>query len=408
MTPASRPENAEPIGLVTQLAAAVDEAAGERVLVFGSTPPTARDLDLLVTDDARQRLAAQLLAVGCVRRGDSLALFADCTAAEVELVSPRDFGISSGELVRLLAAASPVAGFVNLVTAAPEDDLLVLARLLQWGSWKESRRARLAAAMGGLAAARTRAAEWGVATELAALEAIAGGGAPPRARVRPGPRRPRVIALSGIDGSGKSTQARALEGTLRALGYDASIAWTPLSQNTWLAAVARPVKLALRVLRRGRPVVAEEPSGLHRDEGTELRGRSPAVRLAWTLLVAIANGTFHARKAFATDVVIFDRYLLDTAAHFRFRYGDASTYRLQNALVRLLSPRPVAAFFLDLPAEASLQRKPDDRWTSDELRLQEQLYREEAARLAVTRLDALRPQSELCAAIAAAAWRALG
>jgi thymidylate kinase len=177
--------------------------------------------------------------------------------------------------------------------------------------------------------------------------------------------------------------------------------------------IARPVKA---LLKRSRslapdPVEAAAPSGLHRDEGTELRQRSAAVRFAWTTLVALTNALWQSRttaqNTLANRIVIFDRHFLDSAARLRFQYGEEHRFRFQNALVRALSPKPLVSFFLEIPAELSLERK-DDRWTLDELRAQARLYREESERLDVIRLDGRRPQAELCAEIAAAVWRRLG
>ncbi|MHB8471134.1 MAG: hypothetical protein ACYDCH_15480, partial [Gaiellaceae bacterium] len=304
----------------------VDAAAPGRVLVFGSLPPAARDLDLLVLPDERTAIEHGLRNAGYEQRGDEWVRFADGGAHVVELSSPSDFGIADPELERVLAEALPLDGFDRLVAPAPADDLLVLAALLRLGGWKEKRRARLELATGAFAAARPRAARWGVRDELAALERIARGERPRPVRGRARPSRPRVVAFSGIDGSGKSTQARILRETLHDLGYEPAIAWTPLSQNASLARLAGPVKHVLRLLRRTPPPAAPGETGLHRDEGTELRSRSAVVLFAWTMLVALANGAFHARTAArhaaAGRVVIFDRYLLDTAAQFRFRYGE--------------------------------------------------------------------------------------
>ena len=65
---------------------------------------------------------------------------------------------------------------------------------------------------------------------------------------------------------------------LEQLGYRTAIAWTPLSQNTWLAALAKPVKRALRIVHGSPAPAAASNAGLHHDEGTELRSKSAAVR----------------------------------------------------------------------------------------------------------------------------------
>ena len=284
----------------------------------------------------------------------------------------------------------------------------MLAKLLSWsGSFPEKRRPRLERALaddGAWEDAQRRAPAWSLGAELASLR-----NPPPQSRSRR-PRRPRIIALSGIDRSGKSTQARALCETLEGLGYDVAVEWAPIASNPVLGAIAAPLKALLSRSRRLAPAERHEPSGLHHDAGTELRARSATVRFVWTTLVALENAIWHLRAAsrhtLAGRVVIFDRYVLDSAARMRFQYGEQRRFRFQQALVRLLSPRPVASFYLELPPGLSLERK-DDRWTLRDLETQARVYAHEASRVGVTRLDATRPREELCAEIAATVWRAL-
>jgi thymidylate kinase len=126
--------------------------------------------------------------------------------------------------------------------------------------------------------------------------------------------------------------------------------------------------------------------------------------------VAVANGITqrretrsHLRKG---RVVICDRYSLDSAVHLRYRYGEHRRFRLQAALVRVLSPRPVRAFLLDVPAETGLARKAE-QYDLGQLARQVRLYREEHEQLGVRRLDGERPREELCAEIAREVWLAL-
>jgi hypothetical protein len=92
--------------------------------------------------------------------------------------------------------------------------------------------------------------------------------------------------------------------------------------------------------------------------------------------------------------------------HLRYRYGEARRFRVQALLVRLLSPRAVCSFFLDVPAQTALARKAE-QYDFDQLSGQVRLYREEHERLGIRRLDGERPRDELCAEIAAEVWLAL-
>jgi thymidylate kinase len=403
----------------------VDAAVEAPVLVFGSLPPEGRDLDLVVRPAEAQALEARLAAEGFVRRGDEWARFADCSAESVDLA--KDFRLPESELDALFAEARRLEGYERIVRPAPQHDLLILSRRLVWsGTIDDKRRARIDRALGedpdAWERASRRAGAWNATRELRLLEEAYRTREPmPRGgraqaigwkAVTPHPQRGFVVALSGIDGSGKSSQATALRDTLERLGYDAVVAWTPLASNAWLDALAQPVK---RVLGRFRSFQPAEPDdeverGAPPNPGSLLRERSRAVTYSWATLVSVANASSQLRSAASHltrgRVVIFDRYVLDSAVRLRFLYGEERGFRLQKRLVQTSSPTPVASFFLDVPAEVSLARK-SDKWTLEELQAQERLYREEYPRLGVTRLDGQRPREELCAQIAEGVWRRL-
>jgi thymidylate kinase len=380
------------------------------VLVFGSLPGAGRDLDLLVPDDALAGLREALTSEGFRNRSDEWVRFADGTAEAVDLVPASAWKLPAAELESLLADARPIDGFVRLVRPAPHHALLVLARLAGTrGSLPQKRRRRVEAAVAEDANAWQKAREvapaWKLTAELAHLKH--GGPGQPRL---PRPRRPHVIALSGIDGSGKSSQAELLRETLERLGFDAAVEWTPFGQNAWLDHLAAPVK---KLLCRTRRYAAAEPreTGLERTPGTALRERNATVNYVWSAVVTFANGLAQlqtiARHSRHGRVVIYDRYALDSAVQLRFRYGTNGRFALQRALIGLLAPKPVASFYLEIPAETSIARK-DDRWTLADLEAQTRLYSEEVARDGALRLDGLRPRDELAAEIGEAVWRALG
>jgi len=391
-------------------AAIVDAAAPRPLLVFGSLPGAGRDLDLLVPDDALAGLQETLAGEGFLNCGEEWVRFADGTAEAVDLIPASSWKLPPTELADLFADARPVDGFDRLIRPAPHHALLVLARLTGTrASLSEKRRRRVETAVAEEAdawqKAREHAPAWNLTAELAHLED--GGAAHPRL---PRPRRPRVIALSGIDGSGKSSQAELLRGALERLGFEAAVEWTPFGQNAWLDHLAVPVK---KLLRRTRRYAAAEPreTGLERTAGTALRERNATVNYVWSAVVTFANGLAQlqtiARHSRHGRVVIYDRYALDSAVQLRFRYGTNGKFSLQRWLIGLLAPKPVASFYLDIPAETSIARK-DDRWTLADLEAQTRLYREEVARNGALLLDGLRPRNELAAEIGEAVWRALG
>jgi thymidylate kinase len=132
------------------------------------------------------------------------------------------------------------------------------------------------------------------------------------------------------------------------------------------------------------------------------------VSTAWVTLVALAYACSHGRRVArhlaAGRIVIFDRYVLDSFVRLRFFYGHRSRFRVQRLLIAALSPRPRAAFYLEVDQATSLARKAD-KWSASELETQAQLYREESERLGVLALDGPRAADDLAAEIAAEVWR---
>jgi thymidylate kinase len=393
----------------------IDRAVEGRVLVFGSAPPAGRDLDLLVRPAERAAAEAALTAAGFDRRGEQWVRFASCRAEPVDLVPAAEWRLPPGEERALFEQALPLEGLERLVRPAPHHALLILARrLAEEGELSDKRRARLARAVAedpeAWERAREHAVAWGAHAELAALEAAQAGDAPPApslaARVRGRlARRPGcVIALSGLDGAGKSSQAAALRDALERLGCDATIAWTRITWDDWVWRIAFPVKAVLeRVVRAGRPRSAPAAA----DPVKSVRERSGVLTNAWTLVIAFANAVSQRRLTHrhlrAGRLVVCDRYTLDSVVALRALYGPRRRFRLQRALIGGLSPTPVCAFFLDVPAEVAWERKGEAG--VEALARQRALYLEEHARLGVRRLDGTRPREELCAEIAREVWR---
>lgn len=429
----------------------LDRALPGPALVFGSPPatgggPGGRDLDLLVRPAEHAAATEVLAAAGFVRDGDDWVRFAARTAEHVELVPAARWALPDAELAALFDEARPLAGWSQLVAPAPHHALLILARRISSGARNldERRLARIRDAVAADAAAwdeaARRAPAWGMVLALTAMRRLADGEqlsagdvaaaaqerlrhrgtalAPARAwrtALRP-PTRGRVVALSGLDGAGKSSQAAALVSALEALGYPATSTWTRLSHNPELERLAQPaVRLLRRVRRRPPPpeaIVASadvDPSRL-RSDSQRLRQSSPLLTAAWAAVVAVLNGRSQ-RQATAPHLragrmVVCDRWTLDSAVHLRYRYGERRRFRLQAALVRVLSPRPVRTFFIDIPPEVAYARK-DDHYDVDQLRRHAALYAQEWQAHGARRIDGQLPPDVIAATIAEEVWRAL-
>ena len=391
----------------------VDEAAQSRVLVLGSVPPHGRDLDLFVDAAMQAELETALERAGYERFDDQWIRFADCTASAVDLVPWDEWGLPPDELSALLGDARPIESYASLVLPSPRHALLVLARKLarERTPLGERHRRRIDEQLridpDAWTAAAQSASRWRLDAELARLRRRyeRGGGVPLHR-----PRAGAVVALSGLDGSGKSSQARALASALERLGYESETVWVPLGSSRVLQGVARGGKQLLAGARgRNTRAAADErllwnPGGRQEERGALVA----AAAAVWSTAGTIANAGAHLGAAAAPlatgRVVIFDRYVLDTIVHLRFTYGGVA-HPVQERLIRLLSPTPIASFFLDVPAEEAHRRKQD--WDLDVLERQAALYRQEHARLGVRRLDGARPPADLAAEIAREVWTSL-
>ncbi len=435
------------------LAEHIDRLVDSPVLVFGSPPPAGRDLDLLARNPELQLIAEWLRSEGFLERSGEWVRFRDCRVDSLDLVPVAAWGLPEQAALDLFAEARPIPGFDRLVRPAPRHLLLALARRVVEGDGRLSakHRARIEAALAEDAAAwdsaREEAPAWQARRTLEALARAYESGArlslteraaalaewpyavgrtPSRAfvrgmleaRRRQGPKYGRVISFSGLDGAGKSSQAEALQEALVQLGWDATIQWTRLEwttlwENPWLGRLGWPARAGLGLLAwarsRGRPSGNQPPEAPSLTP-TAIRERSDLIANVWASIIALAHASAQRRETRPHlrrgAIVICDRYTLDSAAHLRFRYGELRRFRLQIRLVDRLSPRPLRAYFIDVPPETAYARKAE-QYSLDELTRQARLYREEAGHLGVRRLDGERPRHELCAEIAENVWRSL-
>jgi len=260
--------------------------------------------------------------------------------------------------------------------------------------------------------------EWSAA---AAERYAALGATPARARLRRMRggvarwRRGGVVALSGLDGAGKSSQARALQATLERLGIPATIVWSRIawSDRLWKAAVpAKKVltRIATLTRRRSRRTGHAASRATPPDPIGTLRERSSLLTGVWTTVIALENALMHRSQSIRLvrrgTVVICDRYTLDSIVGLRSAYGAQRRFRFQTALMRMLAPRPRAAYLLDVTPQTALARKGE--YDLATLGQQARLYHDDCQRIGVRRLDGELPQEQLCAVIALEVWQTLG
>ena len=430
-------------------ASLVDDAGTVPLLVVGSVPPGGRDLDLLVPDEEVGALEHLLASAGYEGRDGEWIRFGLGTADAVDVIALSSWSLPPEQATRLFADARPVEGYRRLLRPAPADELLILARrsLGVHAPLAPKHRRRIDEIVArdpqAWAVAGGRAAAWSATDALAALRAAhTDGEAPARLRaraavearhdprphvraraaahaaLRPRPARGRVVALSGIDGSGKSTQAAALAEALTALGHDAVVEWSRITYDPGLRAIAAPVK---KLLARLEPA-SDEPPPLHpRGVNGELmrpgdaaaqglRERVPVVNHAWVVVVAVVHALSQRRSLAphlrAGRVVVRDRYVLDATVQLEDVYGGGRGAGLPGRLLRLICPKPAAAFWLDVDPRLAYERKPEE-YSAEELAGHRRHYETLHGRLGLERVDGSRDAEQVGGDLARRAWQRL-
>lgn len=233
----------------------------------------------------------------------------------------------------------------------------------------------------------------------------------PRSRVGRRLRRPAVVTFSGLDGAGKSSQTQLLQEVLARQQIDAALVWVPVAINPSVGYIKAFGK---RMLRRAMPSARKGGHGAGEatqlDPGKRLVRRSALARHVWSSFVTLTNVFSHWSsylRHYGADVVIFDRYAIDTAVRLHTWYGELGSVDLQVWLIQRLSPRPTSSYFLDVAAESALARKVD-KWDLGMLRRQRELYRIECARFRVRTLDGERSVEDLAVEISTDVLQRLG
>jgi hypothetical protein len=251
-----------------QLLQTIDTVVAGRAIVYGSLPPSARDIDLLVRPDEAAAIARRLRDDGFTPWNRTFVSFQGCTVLVVELIPAASLRLPANELDALFAEALPLGQLVRVAEPSPHHTLLILARRLRREPVLQPKyrdRIDRAVALDSAAWQRAegRAGLWAAESALSRLRLLHNRGTDGRSRWRRRPARPRrtrLIVLAGADPDRTRSQADSLRESLDRLGFDALVEQPAAVPESRLAAIATALSLWRPIWRqvgRGRVLIYE-------------------------------------------------------------------------------------------------------------------------------------------------------
>lgn len=159
-----------------------------------------------------------------------------------------------------------------------------------------------------------------------------------------------LIVFTGIDGSGKSTLTKMLVEKLKTKGIDAEYLWWFSAENS--------------IFRRTLRFVSGPQKTGHSEPKKEKLPKSSPVQILYQFLVLLDYQRQTIFRVWLPLIsgknVVCDRYVYDIVTSFvmEFHYPDQCSKKLLAILLKL-SPKPDAAFFVDVPVEVAIRRKND-------------------------------------------------
>jgi dTMP kinase len=154
-----------------------------------------------------------------------------------------------------------------------------------------------------------------------------------------------LVTFSGVDGSGKSTLAHALIEQFASEGVPTEYLWWFAANDSFLGKVVGSV-----VQKIAKPE-EDETKGLP---------KVGFVRALYQLLVLV---DFLLRVWYSSILgknIVCDRYIYDIVVFFATElcYSESEAQKLVR-LLKSITPEPLVAFLVDVPARIAMQRKSD-------------------------------------------------
>lgn len=154
-----------------------------------------------------------------------------------------------------------------------------------------------------------------------------------------------LITFSGVDGSGKSTLAQALIEQLNSEGVKIQYLWWFSANDSFLGKI-----VGSAVQRLTKPI----------ERNTDGFPKVGRVRALYQLLVLIDFLLHVWYSSILGKNLVCDRYIYDIVVFFatELHYSEPKAKNLIR-LLKSVTPKPLVAFLVDVPAEIAIQRKHD-------------------------------------------------
>lgn len=212
-----------------------------------------------------------------------------------------------------------------------------------------------------------------------------------------------IIYISGIDGCGKTTQSTMLVKWLRDRGASAEYQW--LRWEPSLRSIAGKLRrLASKKTDTSTQAVPAQQTALE-DVGhsnwTDIKKRVFSNRIFRKIWLWYSSRDYfrsyqRARKAWGSDYVVMDRYLLDYVVDQSLNFSIHPALFLDKIKTTALAgmKKPTFSVFIDIPAETGYQRKLDGT-PLEYLRQRESIYRDMPTDDRVLHVDGSRSPEEI-------------
>ena len=187
---------------------------------------------------------------------------------------------------------------------------------------------------------------------------------------------PVRVSFSGLDGAGKTRQIEALVASV-AVDHSIEVIWLPT--KVWPESLLNRLPAGLRS-RLGPKRTAVVTAG-HARPGPSPKARGGLggiVRsVMWVMIAtcaAVSVGISLRRRASSSgaDVLVLDRYRLDSLVKLNYWYAEVSEAWLSR-IVGALAPAPDVEFLLRVDPAVAYARKPE-QWSVDQLSRQAGTY----------------------------------